>query len=258
MQPDDIWVSTVVNTVDDHLYKADLLIRTLDRHASIPPCQVIVHYVNRLPRAPVATFSRRGCKTRKIEPFLDGKYCNRLQQLSFVDEFGLSEPAGLLLLDVDIAVTAPLVIPDRDRIAGKIVDAPHLPIHVLTRIFEAAAVALRNRSNAIAISGRPLPRISTAVSSTSLPVMQMRSESLGNTLGHSCLKTLASSRTTSNCGISTRSRSPWPSALRGRHILTFPQTATFLLTRTPCREPSMLAAASRCYTIIGNSTISDF
>ena len=32
MQPDDIWVSIVVDTVDDHLYKADpdLLIRTLD------------------------------------------------------------------------------------------------------------------------------------------------------------------------------------------------------------------------------------
>jgi hypothetical protein len=142
MQTDDIWVSTVVDTVDDHLYKTDLLIRTLDRHASIPPGQVIVHYVSRLPAAAVATFARMGCKTRKIEPFLDGKYCNKLQQLSLVDEFGLSEPAGLLLLDVDIAVTAPLVIPDRDRVAGKIVDAPHPPIDVLTRIFEAAAVAL--------------------------------------------------------------------------------------------------------------------
>jgi hypothetical protein len=142
MQPDDIWVSIVVDTVDDHLYKADLLIRTLDRHASIPPCQVIVHYVNRLPEAAVATFARMGCKTRKIEPFLDGKYCNKLQQLSLLDEFGLSGPAALLLLDVDIAVTAPLLIPDRDRVAGKIVDSPHPPIHVLTRIFEAAAVAL--------------------------------------------------------------------------------------------------------------------
>jgi hypothetical protein len=83
-----------------------------------------------------------GCKTRKIEPFLDGKYCNKLQQLSFVDEFGLSEPTGVLLLDVDIAVTAPLVILDRDRVAGKIVDAPHPPIHVLTRIF-SLAVALQ-------------------------------------------------------------------------------------------------------------------
>ncbi|MGB6175400.1 MAG: hypothetical protein WBF43_03435 [Methylocella sp.] len=142
MQPDDLWVSIVVDTVDDHLYKADLLIRTLDRHASIGPGQVIVHYVNRLPEASVATFARMGCKIRKIEPFLDGKHCNKLQQLSFADEFGLSEPAGLLLLDVDIAVTAPLVIPDRDRVAGKIVDSPHPPIHVLTRIFEAAAVAL--------------------------------------------------------------------------------------------------------------------
>jgi hypothetical protein len=142
MPQDDIWVSIVVDNVDDHLYKADLLIRTLDRHASIPPGQVIVHYVNRLPAADVAPFARMGCETRKIEPFLDGKYCNKLQQLSFVDEFGLSEPAGVLLLDVDIAVTAPLVIPDRDRVAGKIVDAPHPPIHVLTRIFEAAAVAL--------------------------------------------------------------------------------------------------------------------
>ena len=142
MQPDDLWVSIVVDTVDDHLYKADLLIRTLDRHAGIPPGQVIVHYVNRLPAAAVATFARMGCKTRKIEPFLDGKHCNKLQQLSVVDEFGLSEPAGLLLLDVDIAVTAPLVIPDRDRVAGKVVDSPHPPIHVLTRIFKAAAVAL--------------------------------------------------------------------------------------------------------------------
>jgi len=142
MQLDDLWVSIVVDTVDDHLYKADLLIRTLDRHASIPPGQVIVHYVNRLPAAAVATFARMGCKTRKIEPFLDGKYCNKLQQLSIADEFGPSEPAGLLLLDVDIAATAPLVIPDRDGVAGKIVDAPHPPIHVLTRIFEAAAVAL--------------------------------------------------------------------------------------------------------------------
>ncbi|MGH6822633.1 MAG: hypothetical protein ACREC4_03945, partial [Methylocella sp.] len=83
-----------------------------------------------------------GCKTRKIEPFLDGKNCNKLQQLSVVDDFGLSEQAGLLLLDVDIAVSAPLVIPDRDRVAGKIVDGPNPPIHVLTRIFEAAAVAL--------------------------------------------------------------------------------------------------------------------
>ncbi|MGH6836133.1 MAG: hypothetical protein ACREC9_11410 [Methylocella sp.] len=142
MQPDDLWVSIVVDTVDDHLYKADLLIRTLDRHASIPPGQVIVHYVNRVPATSVATFARMGCKTRKIAPFLDGIYCNKLQQLSVVEEFGLSEPAGLLLLDVDIAVTAPLVIPDRDRVAGKIVDAPNPPIHVLTRIFEAAAVAL--------------------------------------------------------------------------------------------------------------------
>jgi hypothetical protein len=30
MQPDDIWVSIVVDAVDDHLYKADLLIRTMD------------------------------------------------------------------------------------------------------------------------------------------------------------------------------------------------------------------------------------
>lgn len=94
MQPDDIWVSIVVDTVDDHLYKADLLIRTLDRHASISPRQIIVHYVNRLPAAAVATFARMGCKIRKIEPFLDGKHCNKLQQLSLVDEFGLSEPAG--------------------------------------------------------------------------------------------------------------------------------------------------------------------
>jgi hypothetical protein len=142
MPPDDIWVSIVVDDVDDHLYKADLLIRTLDRHASISPRQVIVHYVNRLPSAAVAPFARMGCKTRKIAPFLDGKHCNKLQQLSCADEFGLSEPAGLLLLDVDIAATAPLVIPDRDRVAGKIVDGPSPPIHVLTRIFEAAAVAL--------------------------------------------------------------------------------------------------------------------
>jgi hypothetical protein len=162
MQPDDLRVSIVIDAVHDHLYKADLLIRTLDRNAGIAPGRVIVHHVNRLPASAVATFARMGCKTREIEPFLDGEYCNKLQQLSSLAEFGLSGPAGLLLLDVDIAVTAPLVIPDRDRVAGKIVDAPNPPIHVLTRIFEAAAVALPEKIQRSAkgeeIRMRPLKR----------------------------------------------------------------------------------------------------
>ena len=58
-----------------------------------------------------------GMQDREIEPFLDGKYCNRLQQLSFVDEFGLNEPAGLLLLEVDIAVTTGPARNWRDRSA---------------------------------------------------------------------------------------------------------------------------------------------
>jgi hypothetical protein len=37
LQPDDIWVSILVDTVDDHLYKADLLIRTLDINYAAQP-----------------------------------------------------------------------------------------------------------------------------------------------------------------------------------------------------------------------------
>jgi hypothetical protein len=142
MQPDDIWVSIAIDAVHDHLYKADLLIRTLDRNGRIPPGRVIVQHVNQLPAAASETFARMGCKTRQIEPFLDGKYCNKLRQLCAFDELGVSESGGLLLLDVDVAVTAPLTILDRNQVAGKLVDAPNPPLHVLTKIFQAAGVAL--------------------------------------------------------------------------------------------------------------------
>jgi hypothetical protein len=134
------WATVLVDTVYDHLYKADILIRTLIVNGGVPPNRIIIQHVPGLPAASIETFSALGCKTRQIEPFLDKRYCNKLQQLSDIDQFGVSKSDGVVLFDVDIAIAAPLAIPDPNRIAGKIVDAPNPPLSVLTKIFEAAKV----------------------------------------------------------------------------------------------------------------------
>jgi hypothetical protein len=139
MPANDIVVSMVIDDVHDHSYKADLLIRTLARNAGIPPARVIVQHVDRVPAGVVESFARMGCKMRQIAPFLDGRYCNKLQQLGGL-ELQTYGAAGILLLDLDIAVAAPLSLPDRSRLCGKIVDAPNPPLPVLAGLFAAAKV----------------------------------------------------------------------------------------------------------------------
>ena len=140
MRVDDFYVSMVIDRVEDHAYKADLLIKTLHLYAKIPPARIILHYVSQTDPSVVAQFGRIGCKMHAIEPFLDGRYCNKLQQLTAVQELGLGNSADFLLLDLDIAVPAPIQIADPNRIWGKIVDGPNPPISVLKRIFRTAGV----------------------------------------------------------------------------------------------------------------------
>lgn len=142
MQPENIFVSMVVDHVEDHAYKADLLIRTLGLYANIPPARIFVHCVNRVPESVIRLFAEMGCRTRIIEPFLNQTFCNKIQQTTLVHEVVPDDVPGFLLLDVDVAVAGPFNIPDTERVWGKIVDGPNPPIDVLAKLFQMAEVTL--------------------------------------------------------------------------------------------------------------------
>ena len=132
-------ISMVVDSLPEHYYKTELLLFTLGQFAQVPAANVLVQCVDRVDAAFVRFVQESGHRTRTIAPYLDGAYCNKLQQLEGLeDELELVD--GLFLLDVDMVVLGRLEPPTMDAVGGKIVDGPNPPLPVLERIFAAAGV----------------------------------------------------------------------------------------------------------------------
>ena len=132
-------ISMVVDGLPEHYYKTELLLFTLGQFAQVPAANVLVQCVDRVDAAFVRFVQESGHRTRTIAPYLDGAYCNKLQQLEGLeDELELVD--GLFLLNVDMVVLGRLEPPTMDAVGGKIVDGPNPPLPVLERIFAAAGV----------------------------------------------------------------------------------------------------------------------
>lgn len=132
-------VSIVVDSLPEHYLKAELLLFTLNQFAKIPASNILVQCVDRVDAFFVHFIQENGYQTRTIVPYLDGAYCNKLQQLVGLEEI-IKHLDGVFLLDIDMVVYGPLEPPVMAAVCGKIVDGPNPPLPVLERIFAAAGV----------------------------------------------------------------------------------------------------------------------
>ena len=140
----EFMVSVVVDWLDAHPYQAEVLLTTLEEIAGIPRQRMVVQCTDRVSGEVVREFRRRGHVVVVIEPYLDRTYCNKIAQLDhFLTPASFDADAqGVLLLDLDIAVLAPLDIPDGEVVCGKVVDGPNPPLGDIGQVFAKAGVAL--------------------------------------------------------------------------------------------------------------------
>ena len=134
-----IFISFVVDAIPKHYFQAGLLLLSLEYFAKHPKENILVQCVNRVDKKFIHFLEKNGYRYRLIEPYLDGKYCNKLQQL---EAFIGKKCDGVFLLDTDMFVLEPLLSMKNHCFAAKIVDAPNPPLPVIRRIFNAANIVL--------------------------------------------------------------------------------------------------------------------
>ena len=132
----------VVDAVATHPYQAEVLLHTLRENAAVPPEAVVVQCTTRVDEDVAAHFRRSGHAVTRIAPYLDGRYCNKIAQL---DCFAAQLDAGVegvFLLDLDLAIAAPLRLPDPSAACGKVVDGDNPNLALIEKLFQAAGVPL--------------------------------------------------------------------------------------------------------------------
>ncbi len=137
------YYSMVLDGHPVHPYQADTLAFTLQRFGDVPPDRIVAHCTNRVSERVREALADRGLEVVPVTPYLDGTYCNKITQLDrFLEVGGRAE--GVFLFDLDVAILAPLDVPDRASVWGKIVDDTNPPLDLLERVFRTADVPLPN------------------------------------------------------------------------------------------------------------------
>ena len=140
MSEHPFYYSMVVDGQPLHPYQAENLLFTLERYGLVPRDRIVVQCTDRVSERVRNVIARNHYTVTVVSPYLDGKYCNKVTQLDYFAREGLSGACGVVLLDLDFLVLAPLEPVETDRVWGKIVDADNPPLHVLERIFAQAGV----------------------------------------------------------------------------------------------------------------------
>lgn len=130
----------LVDQVSDHPYKAGLLVNSLIHFGGVSTDQIHVHCTSRVETRFVAYFASMGCHTHIVQPYLDGKYSNKIRQTGSLKDFNAPPDAGFCLLDVDTFVLEPFRVADQTAIWGKTVDGNNPPLDDLKKIFDAAGL----------------------------------------------------------------------------------------------------------------------
>jgi len=134
-------ISFLVDSLPLHYYQAELLLHSLKTFTSIKQEHIIVHCTNRVEKSFLEFLEAKEIEYKIVDPYLDGKYCNKLTQLeSFIKQDSTMD--GVILLDTDTFFLSNPIIEDRNKIAGKTVDASNPPITVLKRIYKEANLTL--------------------------------------------------------------------------------------------------------------------
>lgn len=127
--------------VDNHprfSYEGWHLARSLQLHCAAPPRDIHVQFTPEVTADIEAIFADAGYSTHRIEPFGDGKWCNKLAQIPNVlqEDFDY-----LLLLDTD-TITVGDMRPffTEEALYAKVVDFANPSLQALTEIFDTAGV----------------------------------------------------------------------------------------------------------------------
>lgn len=132
-------ISFVVDGQALYYYQAELLLFSLQHFAQHPKENIIVHCTTKVADCFLNFLKNNQYHYRIIEPFLDGKYCNKIRQL---ESFYQLEQGHLILLDTDMFALSAFTLPDENKFLAKIVDDENPPLAVIQRIFQQAALPL--------------------------------------------------------------------------------------------------------------------
>jgi len=130
------YVSFVVDNLSLHYYQAEILLYSLEKNTSFTKDNIIVQCLNRVDQEFIDYLEENGYQYNLIEPYLDGKYCNKLQQLEYFKNFTHIE--GVILMDTDMFVVDNLSQLQGDTVLAKVVDMPNPELETLQRIYEDA------------------------------------------------------------------------------------------------------------------------
>ena len=131
-------VSFLVDALPEHYFKAELLLFSLKKFGLISQSHILVHCTSRVDNSFLAFLDHSGYTYCQVEPFLDGTFCNKIQQLR---SFRHTKAKGFFLLDIDTFILEPLLVPDENIFWAKIVDAPNPALPILKRIFDKAEIS---------------------------------------------------------------------------------------------------------------------
>jgi len=133
-------ISFVVDKLPLHYYQAELLLYSLEKNSNYTKEQIIVQCLNRVDQYFLNFLKEHKFSYVLIEPYLDGKYCNKLQQLEYFEDKDVS---GVILMDTDMFVIEDFASEfNNDTICAKIVDAPNPSLKTLQNIYKAAQLSL--------------------------------------------------------------------------------------------------------------------
>lgn len=130
--------SCVLDSGPKFAYQLWVWLTTLTECAGIPPSDLFVHIVRReAPQSALEAYlDSRGVAYAHIEPFGDGRFCNKLGQLATP---ALREREFAVLTDLDIAFTCALdPWIGLGSICAKEVDYPNPPVAILEALYRRA------------------------------------------------------------------------------------------------------------------------
>jgi len=133
-----VYYSCVVDINPKFHYQCWLWVHSLIEMAKINPQNIWVHYIKEVNLTFVEKLKSLGVQVKQIESFGDGKYCNKIAQLS---NEALRNADVLILMDTDMIVTKDFSNEiNLNCVSGKIVDLPNPEILVLNKIFSEAGI----------------------------------------------------------------------------------------------------------------------
>jgi len=139
-----VYFSFVVDALELHYFQAELLLYSLEQNSGVAKDKIIVQCIEGVSPSFFNFLEKNNYAYNVIKPYLDGKYCNKLQQLNFFVNNNSEECEGVVLMDTDMVVTSTLEKLCGDCFLAKTVDAPNPPIEILEKIYNAASISVPN------------------------------------------------------------------------------------------------------------------